>query len=119
MEVNPEAVAKLKWIDDLFNSPEWPKLRDHLLLEVETMKEEGMLIGPVPTKRQENILKLCGLHAPSNSDEEMRVYIAVRAVATYMTNKIKLLEANREVFKTGVRALREQENSPASEKRTA
>ncbi len=100
------------------SSPAWPKLRDHFVVEVEALKEAGIVIGTSEdtiTPAQKRALTLCGLPIPTTVEEQMRTYLAFRAVATYVTTKLQELEFNRGEYLRGVQQLREEEGLPASE----
>lgn len=112
MRIDKERLDKLAWVDRVMTHPDWPKLRDHLLLSAELMREESFSITESPTPPQEQMLKACGLNAPKNPTEQMQVFFALRAVVSYMTTTMKHLDKNRQVYLDGIAELRRQGDLP-------
>lgn len=107
MKIDPEKVEKLEWIEQAMQLDAFQKLWSHLEVDIELLKSEGMLVGAQPTLRQANLLRLCGLEPPSTAEEKVATYTAFFAVANYLKNKQALLVANRDVYREGVRQLKE------------
>ena len=107
MKVDPKKVEALEWIEQAMQLEAYQKLWSNLEKDVAELKEEGMLIGQQPTLKQAHLLRLCGLEPPSTMEERVATYTAFFAVANYLKNKQALLVANRDVYREGVRQLKE------------
>ena len=116
MKVNEEVLVKIEWIDQLMNTPVWPKLRDHFTVEIEGFRSAGLILDPENlTPAQRRALMLTGQAPPKNNEEAVRVYACFQSVVNYMDRKLKELDFNREQYQKGVRQLREEEGLPISE----
>ena len=108
MKVDPKKVEAIEWIEQAMEHPGFQKLWSHLEKEVIEMKEEGMLIGKSPTLKQSALLRLCGLEPPESAEDRVVTYTAFFAVANYLKNKQALLMANRDIYREGMRVLKEE-----------
>lgn len=103
MQLDEEKLDRLAWVHEMMKSPWWPKLRDHLLFELEMMKEAGLLVSekvPGPVNRA---LGICGLEPPRSQEEQLRCYLALRAVINYVASKLKELEKSNSAYLEGVK----------------
>lgn len=107
MKIDKEKVQRLEWIEEAMKLEAFQKLWSHLEKDIIELKDEGMLIGKEPTIRQSNLLRLCNLEPPGTPEERIATYTAFFAVANYLKNKQALLVANRDVYREGVRQLKE------------
>ena len=109
MQVDPKKVQEIEWVERLMSMPWWPDIEARFESEAELLRESAFSISSTPTQDQINLLRACGMEPPKNSEEQQQVFIAFRAVANYVTHKMKTLVANREIYRQGVAVLKQQE----------
>lgn len=78
----------------LWNQPEFIAWREEIEAELAKLDAAGIVIpvGPVGNDSQLNALKAIGIAPPSNAEESMRIYLALKSVVVFWRRKLQQLK---------------------------
>ena len=83
-------------LSDLLKHPGWPLLEQLLFGDAQTLLGMSLVVRKDCSAGVQGALRKLGLDVPENQEEQLRVYLAMRAVIGYVTEKKKQLDT----FKT-------------------
>ena len=96
----------LSWVHEITSHPHWPQMEALLFQEVPTLLNDSLAVSAgMDSKaagRIRGTLQACGLSLPKTHEEELRVYIALRAVLGYLTKKKEQIEMLKKAHTTNV-----------------
>lgn len=94
--------ADLTWLHEITSHPHWPKMEALLFQEIPALMNNSLVVSKGGSARGHAALTACGLDAPETHEEQLRVYLALRAVLVYLTKKKELIEAKKKEHATNV-----------------
>ncbi len=95
-------------ICDLMNHPAWPLLEEMLFRDASELLGMSLAVQTNSSAGVQSALKKIGLDIPQNQEEQLRTYLALRAVVGYVTEKKKQLDKLKTIQQERVRAGIEQ-----------
>lgn len=103
-----ESLTKRRPAHTLWNNHEFQQWKKGIDLEMAALKDAGIVITSKPNAAQEQVLQMLSMDAPKTQEEQLRVYLACKAVVSFWTRKLALLERESERFRETEKALNER-----------
>ncbi len=95
-------------ICNLLDHPGWPMLEEMLFRDAQDMLNLSLVVQTNASAGVHSALKQIGLDIPQNQEEQVRTYLALRAVVGYVTEKKRQLDKLKMLQQERVRAGIEQ-----------
>lgn len=92
-----------EWVEGMMTHPDWPKMEALLFGDAQQLLGMSLVVRTECSAGVQSALKKCGLDVPQNQEEQLRTYLALRAVVGYLTEKKKQLDKMRQMYKDNVR----------------
>lgn len=95
-------------ICSVLEHPGWPMLEEMLFRDAQDMLGMSLVVQTNASAGVQSALKKIGLDIPQNQEEQVRTYLALRAVMGYVTEKKRQLDKLKMLQQERVRAGIEQ-----------
>lgn len=95
------ALKELAPSADAANNAGFKRWVDDLKTELEALKDAGLVVGAEKTESNtahSKLLALTGMSRPHNQEEQLRLYLAFRAVVCFVTRKLDQLQAESSAY---------------------
>ena len=97
MRQEPLTDVQLDYVSSLLKHPGWPILEEMLFRDIQELLGLSLVVRRECSAGVQSALTKLGLDVPTNQEEELRVYLAMRAVIVYMTEKKKQVDVLRQL----------------------
>ena len=97
MRQEPLTDVQLDYVSSLLKHPGWPIIEEMLFRDIQELLGLSLVVRRECSAGVQSALTKLGLDAPTNQEEELRVYLAMRAVIVYMTEKKKQVDVLRQL----------------------
>jgi len=95
------------WVPEILNHPDWPKMEELIFGDAQKVMAFSLVVRKDCRAPVQAMLTTCGLDVPEDHEEQLRVYIALRSVVAYLTDKKMRIEtlknAHQEKMRRAVR----------------
>jgi hypothetical protein len=97
MRHEPLTDVQEQHVSSLLKHPGWPIIEEMLFRDIRELLDLSLVIRSECSAGVQSALTKLGLDVPTNQEEQLRVYLAMRAVIVYMTEKKKQVDALRQL----------------------
>ncbi len=97
MRHEPLTDVQMQHVSSLLKHPGWPILEEMLFRDIQELLGLSLVVRRECSAGVQAALTKLGLDVPTNQEEELRVYLAMRAVIVYMTEKKKQVDVLRQL----------------------
>jgi len=97
MRQEPLTDVQEQHLADLLKHPGWPIMEDMIFRDIQDMIGLSLVVRTECSAGVQSALTTLGLDVPTNQEEQLRVYLAMRAVIVYMTEKKKQVDVLRQL----------------------
>lgn len=80
------------WVADIVNHPHWPKMEALIFGDVQQLLNMSLVVRTECSPGVQSVLRKYELDVPQSQEEQLRTYLALRAVIGYMTSKKKQID---------------------------
>lgn len=94
-----------EWMKQLSESPHFAPFRKILEDDLEKMKK-SLLAGERPTPDQAYVFGATGLAAPKTPEDQVKVFMILRSVITYLEMRLREFDRTVEKYDQGVKQLK-------------
>jgi hypothetical protein len=103
MRQEPLTDVQMQHVSSILKHPGWPIIEEMLFRDIEDILGLSLVVRRECSATVQSALTKLGLDVPTNQEEELRVYLAMRAVIVYMTEKKKQVDVLRQLQETTTR----------------
>lgn len=97
MRQEPLTDVQEKYVSDLLKHPGWPIIEEMLFRDIRELLDLSLVVRAECSAGVQSALTTLGLDVPTTQEEQLRVYLAMRAVIGYMTEKKKQIEVLKQL----------------------
>lgn len=97
MRQEPLTDIEEQYVSELMKHPGWPIVEEMLFRDIQELLGLSLVVRTECSAAVQSVLTKLGLDVPTTQEEQLRVYLAMRAVIVYMTEKKKQIDTLKEL----------------------
>lgn len=97
MRQEPLTDIEEQYVSELMKQPGWPIVEEMLFRDIQELLGLSLVVRTECSAAVQSVLTKLGLDVPTTQEEQLRVYLAMRAVIVYMTEKKKQIDTLKEL----------------------